>query len=70
MCMDTKYFIVEERNTVIKLIFCSEGIKTLQWKDGRWIKPLTDYSGMYSGELSVDEIKEGDETGIKLGLQK
>ena len=62
--------MIEERNTVIKLIFNPKGIKVLQWKDGKWITPLVDYMGIYIGELSVDEIKEGDETWIKLGLQK
>ncbi len=70
MCMEIKYFIIEERNTVIKLISNSKGIMVLQWKDGKWVTPLSDYMGIYIGELSVDEIKEGDETWIKLGLQK
>lgn len=66
----TKYFKLEGIDTVIKITIDADKAEITEWTSDRWVTPDTDYSGIFIGEIPVDEIREGDAEWNRLGLLK
>ncbi len=68
--MNTKYYIVETTGIALKMEIHSNRVCLFVWTNNQWEKADSEYSGIFTDDISVDEIKEGDEKWNSLGLHK